>query len=309
MSSIVVIGTVAFDSIRTPFGDAPNVLGGSATFFAMAARIFTKVQLVAIIGKDFPHEYIRLFEEQGIDLEGLASAEGKTFRWTGEYEDNMNVRHTIETQLNALQDFRAELPKSYRKTPIVFLANINPDLQLKVLDQLESPKLICCDTMNLWIVNNRQDLEKVLQKVHFFIISEEEAQMLANDHNIIRGARAILKMGNFSLIIKRGGYGAILFTQQNEIFAIPAYPLENVVDPTGAGDTFAGGFVGYLAAQGRIDLPTIQKAMMFGNIAASFCVEGFSVEKLAPLTREMLQGRLREFLRMTHLHSGTADVE
>jgi sugar/nucleoside kinase (ribokinase family) len=309
MNSIVVIGTVAFDSIKTPLADAPDVLGGSATFFAMAAGIFTKVRLVAIVGNDFPEKHIRLFEEHEIDLEGLVRSEGKTFRWTGEYEDNMNVRHTLDTQLNVLQEFKADLPKSYRNTPIVFLANINPDLQLKVLDQLENPKLICCDTMNLWISNNRQDLEKVLKRVHFFIISEEEAQMLAEDHNIIRGARKILKMGNFSLIIKRGGYGAILFTQQNEIFAIPAYPLENVIDPTGAGDTFAGGFVGYLAAQGKIDLPTIQKAMMFGNIAASFCVEGFSVEKLAPLTREMLQTRLREFLRMTHLHSGTADVE
>jgi sugar/nucleoside kinase (ribokinase family) len=309
MNSILVIGTVAFDSIKTPRGDAPDVLGGSATFFAMAARIFTKVHLVAIVGKDFPEKHIRLFEENGIDLEGLVRSEGKTFRWTGEYEDNMNVRHTLDTQLNVLTEFQADLPKSYRNTPVVFLANINPDLQLKVLDQLENPKLICCDTMNLWIANNRQDLEKVLKRVNFFIISEEEAQMLTGDHNIIRGARTILKMGTFSLIIKRGGYGAILFTQQNEIFAIPAYPLENVIDPTGAGDTFAGGFVGYLAAQDRIDLPAIQKAMMFGNIAASFCVEGFSVEKLAPLTREMLQTRLREFLRMTHLHSGTADVE
>lgn len=309
MNSILVIGTVAFDSIKTPFGDAPEVLGGSATFFAMAARIFTKVQLVAIVGKDFPEKHIRLFEQHGIDLEGLVRSEGKTFRWTGEYEDNMNVRHTLDTQLNVLTEFQADLPKSYRNTPVVFLANINPDLQLKVLDQLENTKLICCDTMNLWIDNNRKDLEKVLKRVHFFIISEEEAQMLTGDHNIIRGAKSILKMGNFSLIIKRGGYGAILFTQQNEIFAIPAYPLENVIDPTGAGDTFAGGFVGYLAAQGHINLPIIQKAMMFGNIAASFCVEGFSVEKLASLTREMLQSRLREFLRMTHLHSGTADVE
>ena len=309
MNSIVVIGTVAFDSIKTPLGDAPDVLGGSATFFAMAASIFTKVQLVAIVGKDFPENHIRLFEEHKIDLEGLVRSEGKTFRWTGEYEDNMNVRHTIDTQLNVLLEFKADLPKSYRNTPVVFLANINPDLQLKVLDQLENPKLICCDTMNLWLANNRQDLEKVLKRVDFFIISEEEAQMLANDHNIIRGARTFLKMGNFSLLIKRGGYGAILFTQQNEIFAIPAFSSGECLDPTGAGDTFAGGFVGYLAAQGRIDLATIQKAMMFGNIAASFCVEGFSVEKLAPLTREMLQTRLREFLRMTHLHSGTTDVE
>ncbi len=309
MSSIVVIGTVAFDSIKTPLAEAPEVLGGSATFFAMAAHLFAKINLVAIVGKDFPNQYIRLFEERGINIEGLVRSEGRTFRWTGEYEENMNVRHTIETQLNVLEEFKAELPQSYRNTPVAFLANINPDLQLKVLDQLEKPELVCCDTMNLWIVNARPDLEKVLKRVDFFIISEEEAQMLSGDHNVIRGAKSVLKMGKFSLLIKRGGYGAILFTQQGEIFAIPAFPLENVIDPTGAGDTFAGGFVGYLAAQKRIDLPSIQKAMMFGNIAASFCVEGFSVEKLAQLTRENLQTRLREFLRMTHLHSGTTDVE
>jgi sugar/nucleoside kinase (ribokinase family) len=309
MNSIVVIGTVAFDSIKTPLGEAPEVLGGSATFFALTARLFAKVNLVAIVGKDFPQQHIRLFEECEINLEGLVRSEGRTFRWTGEYEDNMNVRHTIETQLNVLEDFKAELPKSYRNTPVAFLANINPDLQLKVLDQLENPKLICCDTMNLWIANQKQDLEKVLKRVNFFIISEEEVQMLSGDHNVIRGARSILNMGNFSLLIKRGGYGAILFTQKGEIFAIPAFPLENVIDPTGAGDTFAGGFVGYLASKNQIDLASIQKAMMFGNIAASYCVEGFSVEKIAPLTREDLQARLREFLRMTHLHSGTTDVE
>jgi sugar/nucleoside kinase (ribokinase family) len=309
MSSIVVIGTVAFDSIKTPLGDADEVLGGSATFFAMAAHLFAKVNLVAIVGKDFPQNHIRMFEERDIDLKGLVRSEGKTFRWTGQYEENMNVRHTLETQLNVLEEFKADLPESYRKTPVTFLANINPDLQLKVLDQLEDPKLICCDTMNLWIVNQKQDLEKVLKRVHFFIISEEEAQLLSGDHNVIRGARSILNLGNFSLLIKRGGYGAILFTQKNETFAIPAFPLENVIDPTGAGDTFAGGFVGYLASQNNWDLPSIQKAMMFGNIAASFCVEGFSVEKLASLTREDLRKRIREFLRMTHLHSGISDVE
>ena len=304
MSSIVVIGTVAFDSIKTPLGEAPEVLGGSATFFAMAARLFTKVQLVAIVGKDFPASYLKLFEENGIDLEGLVRADGRTFRWKGEYEENMNVRHTIETQLNVLEQFKAELPASYRKAPYVFLANINPDLQLRVLDQLEKPELICADTMNLWIINQRKDLEKVLQRVHFFIISEEEAQMLTKEHNIIRGAREILKMGHFSLIIKRGGYGAILFTQQKEIFAIPAFPLEEVVDPTGAGDTFAGGFVGYLASQEQVDFESVQRAMVYGNILASFAVEGFSVEKLAPLNREILRERMRHFIRMTHLWPG-----
>lgn len=309
MNSIVVIGTVAFDSIKTPFGDAPDVLGGSATFFSMAARLFTRVQLVAIVGKDFPERHIRMFEENNIDLAGLVRSEGRTFRWTGEYEENMNVRRTLDTQLNVLEEFKADLPASYINAPYVFLANINPDLQMKVLDQLKQPKLICCDTMNLWILNARQDLEKVLKKVHFFVISEEEAQMLTKDHNIIRGAREILKMGNFSLIIKRGGYGAILFTQQNEVFAIPAFPLENVVDPTGAGDTFAGGFVGYLAATGKTDLETIQRAMVYGNILASFSVEGFSVDSLVPLTRESVRDRLNAFVRMTHLSPVIANVE
>jgi sugar/nucleoside kinase (ribokinase family) len=308
MSSILVIGTVAFDSIKTPFGEAPEVLGGSATFFAMAARLFTKVRLVAIVGQDFPSEHLEMFRKQGIDLEGLVRSTGRTFRWTGEYEENMNVRHTIETQLNVLEEFKAELPASYRNTPIVFLANINPDLQLKVLDQLENPKLVCCDTMNLWIINQRADLEKVLQRVDFFIISEEEAEMLTHDQNIVRAARSILKLGKFSLIIKRGGYGAILFTQNNEIFAIPAFPLENVIDPTGAGDSFAGGFVGYLAAREKVDLETVQQGMMYGNIVASFAVEGFSVEKLSSLTRKGLNERLRNFIRMTHLLK-TPDVE
>jgi sugar/nucleoside kinase (ribokinase family) len=303
MNPILVIGTVAFDSIKTPFGDAPEVLGGSATFFAMAASLFAKVRLVAIVGKDFPAEYLKVLEDRGVDLKGLVRSPGKTFRWTGEYEENMNVRHTLETQLNVLEEFKAELPPSYRNTPFVFLANINPDLQLKVLEQLENPSLICCDTMNLWIEHARKDLEKVLKKVHLFIISEEEAQMLTGEHNVVRGANRILEMGNFSLIIKRGGYGAILFTQKKEIFAIPAFPLENVVDPTGAGDSFAGGFLGFLASQDNVNLEVVQRAMVYGNIVASYAVEGFSVDKLKVLTPKLIQDRLQGFIRMTHLSS------
>jgi sugar/nucleoside kinase (ribokinase family) len=306
---ILVIGTVAFDSVKTPFGEASEVLGGSATFFAMAARLFTPVRLVAIVGKDFPARHLKMFEEEGIDLQGLVRAGGQTFRWRGEYEENMNVRHTLETQLNVLEEFQAEVPESYRQTPYIFLANINPDLQMRVLDQLDRPKLVCCDTMNLWIINQRKELEQVLKRVDFFIISEEEAQMLTQEHNIIKGANQILKLGKFSLIIKRGGYGAILFTQNKEVFAIPAYPLENVVDPTGAGDTFAGGFLGYLASRNRLDLETIQRAMVFGNITASYAVEGFSVEKLRPLSREAVRNRLSDFLRMTHLAPVVANVE
>jgi len=242
-------------------------------------------------------------------LKGLVRSDGQTFRWKGEYEENMNVRHTLETQLNVLEEFQAEVPESYRKTPYIFLANINPDLQLRVLDQLEEPKLICCDTMNLWIINQRKELEEVLKRVDFFIISEEEAEMLTQEHNIIKSANRILKLGKFSLIIKRGGYGAILFTQNREIFAIPAYPLENVVDPTGAGDTFAGGFIGYLASRNRLDLETVQRAMVFGNITASYCVEGFSVERLRPLNRDDVRNRLSDFLRMTHLSPVVANVE
>jgi sugar/nucleoside kinase (ribokinase family) len=303
MNPILVIGTVAFDSVKTPFGEAPEVLGGSATFFAMAAGLFTRVKLVAIVGKDFPPKYLKVLEDRGVDLEGLVRSQGKTFRWSGEYEENMNVRRTLDTQLNVLEEFKAELPASYRKIPYVFLANINPDLQLTVLEQLENPALICCDTMNLWIMNQRKDLEKVLKRIDLFIISEEEVQMLTQEHNIVKGAREILSMGNFSLIIKRGGYGAILFTNREEIFAIPAFPLENVVDPTGAGDSFAGGFMGYLASQDSINLETVQKAMVYGNIMASFAVEGFSVDKLTTLTLDTVQDRLREFIRMTHLSS------
>ena len=309
MKSILVIGTVAFDSIKTRMAEADNVLGGSATFFSMAARLFTGVRLVAIVGNDFPNQYLKMFEDNGIDLQGLVRAEGATFRWKGEYEENMNVRHTLETHLNVLQDFNAELPAAYRSTPYVFLANINPDLQLKVLDQLENPKLVCCDTMNLWIIHQRTDLERVLQKVDIFIISEEEAEMLTKETNVVKAAREILKMGQFSLIIKRGGYGAVLFTQQKQVFAIPAYPLENVVDPTGAGDSFAGGFMGYLASRDSLDLETVQRAMVYGNIIASFAVEGFSVEKLTSLTRETVRNRLSDFLIMTHLAPSSVHVE
>jgi sugar/nucleoside kinase (ribokinase family) len=309
MEPILVIGTVAFDSIKTSLGDANEILGGSATFFSMAARLFTPVQLVAIVGQDFPSHFMKVFQDAGIDLDGLVRSDGLTFRWKGEYEENLNVRHTLETQLNVLDEFQAELPQSYRSTPYVFLANINPDLQLRVLDQLEKPKLVCCDTMNLWIINQRKQLQEVFERIDFLIISEEEAQMLSKSHNIVRCAREILKMGRFSLIIKRGGYGAILFTQEREVFAIPAYPLENVVDPTGAGDTFAGGFFGYLASRGRLDLETIQRAMVYGNITASYAVETFGIESLSLLTRETLRNRLSDFLRMTHLSAASVNVE
>jgi sugar/nucleoside kinase (ribokinase family) len=309
MNSILVIGTVAFDSVKTPAGEAQEVLGGSASFFSMAARLFAPVRLVAIVGKDFPEQHLQMFEHAGIDLEGLVRAEGRTFRWTGEYEENMNVRHTIETQLNVLADFKADVPASYRSSPYVFLANINPDLQLRVLDQLQSPKLVCCDTMNIWIVNQRKDLDEVLRRVDFLIISEEEAQMLSKDHNVLRGARQILQMGRFSLVVKRGAYGAILLNQQGEIFAMPAFPLEEVVDPTGAGDTFAGGFVGCLASAANVEMETVQKAMMYGNICASFSVEGFSIDRLHDLTSEKVRQRLQSFVRMTHLSSMVRHVE
>ena len=308
-NSILVTGTVAFDSIKTPLAEMDEILGGSATFFAMAARLFTTVQLVAIVGNDFPAHHLKMFDENGIDLQGLVRAEGSTFRWKREYEENMNVRHTLETHLNVLEQFDPVLPPDYRKSKYVFLANINPDLQLRVLDQLESPKLVCCDTMNLWIIHQRSDLEKVLQRVNMFIISEEEAFMLTKRTNIVRAAHEILKLGNFSLIIKRGGYGAILFTQDKQIFAIPAYPLENVVDPTGAGDSFAGGFMGYLASNDSLDLEEIHRAMIYGNIIASFSVEGFSIEKLATLNRETVRNRLSDFLRMTHLVPAAVHVE
>ncbi len=294
---VVVVGTVAYDTIRTPRGHAENVLGGSATYFALAARLFARVGLVAAVGEDFRPEDETMLRSHGVDLTGLHRYPGRCFRWVGEYHGTLDEARTIETQLNVLEQFRPELPESYRTPEILFLANLDPRLQRITLDQIRRrPKWITCDTMNYWIEHARSDLLKVFERVDLVLMNEGEAYLLAEDHNIVRAAQTIRRWGTFDLVIKRGGYGALLFRNE-EVFAIPAYPLEDVVDTTGAGDSFAGGLLGSLVRE-----PTrMRKALIMGNIVASFTVEDFSVRRLIRLSAEEVWKRYLTFRDIVRL--------
>jgi sugar/nucleoside kinase (ribokinase family) len=298
MSSILVAGTVAFDTVETPHARAEEVLGGSAAYFAVAASYFVPVRLVAVVGEDFPAKEKAFLASRGVDLAGLEARSGKTFRWTGKYHEDMNIRDTLDTQLNVFADFSPVLPQSYHDTPYVFLANINPGLQSEVLDQLTAPQLIACDTMNLWIEGARPELEELLQRVEVLVINDEEARMLSGERNVVRAARKILAMGPHTLLIKRGEYGVLQFSAES-IFAVPAYPLEEVFDPTGAGDSFAGGFLGYLASCGDLSQASIRKAIVYGSVVASFVVEDFSLGRLRTLKREEIDHRYRQFVSLT----------
>jgi len=297
--SLVVVGTVALDSVKTPFGEANDVLGGSATYFATAASYFTKVRLVAVVGRDFPGEHLRFLESKKIDLSGLQTLDGKTFRWRGEYGFQLNEAHTLETQLNVLEEFRPDLPASYRDAEMVFLGNIDPRLQQEVLRQVKRPKLVACDTMNFWIEGKRDDLNQTLRQVDIVIINDGEARELAAEANLVRAARKILSEGPKTLIIKRGEYGVLMFNEKTA-FAAPAYPLEAVFDPTGAGDSFAGGFMGYLTQSGDFSDVGIRRAVIYGSVMASFNVESFSLDRLSRLTRNEIDDRYREFGRLTY---------
>ncbi|MBI3610806.1 MAG: sugar kinase [Nitrospirae bacterium] len=296
--SLLVIGTVALDSVKTPFGEAREVLGGSAAYFATAASYFTRVRLVAVVGRDFPEEHYRFLKSREIDLSGLQILEGKTFRWRGEYGFQLNEAHTLETQLNVLETFKPVLPPSYRKAEMVFLGNIDPVLQQEVLRQVERPKLVACDTMNFWIEGRRDELKRTLQKVDIVIINDGEARELAGEANLVKAARAIRSYGPRTLIIKRGEHGVLMFNDKT-IFAAPAYPLETVFDPTGAGDSFAGGFMGRLTQTGDLGETGIRQAVIFGSVMASFNVESFSLDRLRRLTRPEIDDRYREFRRLT----------
>ncbi|MGH7966652.1 MAG: PfkB family carbohydrate kinase, partial [Candidatus Binatia bacterium] len=263
MTNILVVGSVAFDTIETPNGRADEVLGGSASYFAVAASYFAPVKLVAVIGEDFPAQERDFLASRNIDLEGLEVSKGRTFRWTGRYHEDMNIRDTLDLQLNVFSDFAPVLPAGYRDCPIVFLANINPGLQDKVLDQLTQPRLIACDTISHWIEGARSELIALLKKVEVFIINDEEARLISGERNVVRAARKILAMGPRTLLVKRGEYGVLLFSADS-IFAVPAYPLEEVFDPTGAGDSFAGGFLGYLAESGDLSEAGMRKAIVYG---------------------------------------------
>ena len=317
---LLVVGSVAFDSVKTPFGEAEEVLGGSATYFSVAASFFTPISLVAVVGEDFPKEEIDFLKSRKIDVTGLERAKGKTFRWKGEYGFQLNEAKTLDTQLNVFQSFWPKLPEKYRGSDIVFLGNIDPDLQREVLQQVEKPKLVALDTMNFWISGKRDSLLKTLKLVDILIINDGEARQLSEEVNLVKVARKILAMGPKILIIKRGEYGALVFNSGDallnsgkrrrvstdlskvspNIFHAPAYPLENVFDPTGAGDSFAGGFMGYLAKTRKFDEHNIRRAIIMGSVLASFNVEDFSLKRFRRLKYSEIVARFRAFKRLTH---------
>ncbi len=300
--SVLVVGTVAFDSIETPFASAERILGGSAAYFAMTASFFAPVQIVGVIGEDFPKEYRDILSKRGIDLAGLKTEKGDTFHWRGRYHEDLNVRDTLELHLNVLSGFVPSLPQSYRDARYVFLGNIDPSMQIKVLDQLNNCRLVACDTMDHWIQGSLTELRNVLKRVEILVINDSEAKLLSGEHNVVRAARSILKMGPKVLLIKRGEYGVLQFSDST-LFATPAYPLEEVVDPTGAGDSFAGGFIGYLARTGDHTDRGLRHAIAYGSVVASFAVEDFGLRKIISLTMEEIEDRYRRFLELTDFHS------
>jgi len=300
-SSLAVIGTVAIDAVKTPFGSKDQVFGGSASYFSYAASYFTSVAVVAVVGKDFPEEYRSVLQERNIDLSHLVQAEGKTFFWRGEYGSDLNVAHTLDTQLNVLQDFNPQL--NFRTLPsFVFLANIDPALQLSVLDQIHpvQPKFIACDTMNFWIANKKPELLKVLSRVDGVVLNDGEIRELTGETNLINAARKVQDSGPSRVILKKGEHGVLLF-DESRFFALPAYPLEEVFDPTGAGDSFGGGMMGYLAECGDTSFENLKRAIAYGTMTASFAVEDFSLEGLRRSSREKIEERLEVFRKMCSL--------
>jgi len=295
---ILVVGSVAFDSIKTPFGVADDVLGGSACYFSTAASFFTAVNLVAVVGDDFPQHHIDFLRSRNIDLSGLQRSQGETFRWKGRYDYDLNEAHTLETHLNVFESFKPELPESYRDAEYVFLANIDPELQLEVLQQVKNPQLIACDTMNFWIEGKKAELIKTLAKVNILVINEAEVRQLADEPNLFKAAEIVRSYGPKNLVVKRGEYGVLMFGESS-IFSAPAYPLEEVFDPTGAGDTFAGGFIGYLAATRNLDEANLRKATVFGTVMASFTVEKFSLDRLKEIEFKEIEARYKKIKLLT----------
>ena len=297
--SIVVVGSVALDSVETPVGKVEAALGGSATYFSVAASFFTKeVKLVGVVGDDFPQEHVDFLQSRGIDLAGLERVSGKTFHWSGRYGDNLNVAETLSTELNVFETFAPKLPESYRDTKYVFLANINPELQLDVLKQVRNTGLVVCDTMNLWISERKAELLDTIKNVDIFVLNDAEACQLTGESNLNRAAKRLLECGPDRVIIKKGEHGAATFTRTS-YFSAPAYPLEEIFDPTGAGDTFAGGFLGYLASTDDLSESNIRKAIIYGTVLASFDVEDFSLNRQRSLTNAEIEARFAEMRAIT----------
>ncbi|HYM12859.1 MAG TPA: PfkB family carbohydrate kinase [Bryobacterales bacterium] len=299
--SLVVVGSVAYDGIETPHGKVDRLLGGSATYIALAASFFAPVKVVAVVGEDFDPADARLLEEHDIDLTGLEKRPGKTFYWAGVYSEDLNDRTTLTTDLNVFADFNPQLPEEYRSSPYLFLGNIQPSLQARVQRQMENACLVGGDTMNLWIRETPDELAATLREWDVLLINDSEARMLSGENNLRRAAEKILAMGPHTLIIKRGEYGAVLFREEG-YFLTPGFPLESVFDPTGAGDSFAGGFMGYLAGCGAHPdtHAALRRAVIYGSVMGSFCCEEFGVQRLARLTRREIDGRYREFQAFTH---------
>lgn len=298
MSSILVVGSVALDSVQTPFGNAKEALGGSATYFSVAASFFADVRVVAVVGEDFPEEHLAFLKSRSIDLEGLVRVPGRTFRWAGEYGFDLNEAKTLETQLNVFAAFQPEIPKAYKESELVFLANIDPDLQRKVLGQVNLPRLVAADTMNYWINGKPEALRETLKLIDILLINDAETRQLAGEPNLVLAAQKILSWGPTSLVIKRGEYGALMI-RKGGWFAAPALPLDSVFDPTGAGDCFAGGFIGYLANTMNFEEANIRKAIVMGSVMASFNVEAFSLDRLRRLTYPEIEARYKAFKRLT----------
>ena len=297
--SIVVVGSVGIDTIETPFGREEDVLGGSACYFSLAARNFTDVHMVSAVGDDFPAAYSKLLHSRGVDTEGIAVGDGETFRWEGRYAYDMKDPETVSVTLGVLGSFDPVVPEKSRDADYLFLANTDPEIQMKVLEQVNSPRIVACDTMNFWIESKLEELKKLLDKVNILIINDSEARQLSEEPLILRAAKKIMDMGPEFLIVKRGEYGALLFSWEDVFFA-PSYMLEQVLDPTGAGDTFAGGFMGYVASRDKdLDFAGFKKGVAYGSVLASFTVEDFSVRRLGVLQKEEIEKRYEEFLKLS----------
>lgn len=300
MSKLLIVGTVAFDAIETPFGKTDKILGGAATYIGLSAANFNvDSAVVSIVGEDFPDSYLDLLKKNNINIEGVEVVEGgKTFFWSGRYHNDLNTRDTLDTQLNVLADFKPVVPQEYKDAEYVMLGNLHPMVQMSVLDQIEDPKLVVLDTMNFWMDNTLEDLKKVIERVDVITINDEEARQLSGEHSLVKAAREIEKMGPKYVVIKKGEHGALLF-RGDQIFFAPALPLEEVFDPTGAGDTFAGGFIGYLAYTNDVTFENMKSAIIYGSNLASFCVEKFGTERMQELDEKQVNERLAEFRKLT----------
>lgn len=295
--NLLVVGSVALDSVETPYGSVEKALGGSAVYFSVSASYFSEVGVVAVVGRDFPEEHLAFLKTKKIDLRGLKQEPGLTFHWKGRYSGDLNEAETLDTQLNVFEDFRPQIPEEYQDAPFVFLANIDPELQLNVLKQVKRPKLTVCDTMNFWIEGKLKQLKEIIKRVDILIINEGEVRQLSQESNLIKAYQKISSYGPKTLVIKQGSYGALLLTPSS-VFSAPAYLVERLSDPTGAGDSFAGGFAGYLAKSQDIDENELRRAVIYGSVMASFDVEDFSLGRLRALTPDEIEERFESFKRL-----------